>query len=165
MKFCSFCGKQLEDSAVVCDGCNNAVAPAPAPAPAPTPAPVVTPAAPAPAKKNNNILMMIMNLGTDFSVIMSLFCAFTAIANAYIDVNVNIGTYSIYGYGYFEPTGTGAIFSLLFALSANGLAIASLIITLIKRPGLEKILTISMKVFATLMLLIGTFVLIGNAPI
>lgn len=160
MKYCATCNVQFDDSQNFCPTCGGALANYEA-APV-VEAPVVeAPVAEAPAKPSF-LLTLFAFIGKALSILAAMFlgCSF---ANLYIHASLNTSYYS----GYYISTnfhfGEGAaIAGLIFALFALGLAIATFIMTLIKKPSMEKLFKVILKVLAPFALLIVSIVLLSN---
>ncbi|MBR0446969.1 MAG: zinc ribbon domain-containing protein [Clostridia bacterium] len=153
MKVCPNCGAQYDDAINFCSACGTATV---ASAPVVVEAPVVAPAAP--EKKSNPIFGFI---GKILSILSAMFIG-CGIAGSYIDVNVYVGSYSVNGYGYFEPDETCSVFAFLLAMGALAMAVISFIQTLIKKGGIEKIFAAIVQMTLAMAAMIVSIVMMAN---
>ena len=160
MKYCATCNVQFDDSQNFCPTCGGALTNY-----EPTPvveAPVVeAPVAEAPAKPSF-LLTLFAFISKALSILAAMFLG-CSIATPYVYASLNSGYYS----GYYVSTnfhfGEGsAVFGLILALAALGLAVASFIMTLIKKPSMEKLFEAILKVLAPFALVIVSIVLVAN---
>lgn len=160
MKYCATCNVQFDDSQNFCPNCGNALAEY-EPAPAVVPPVVVAPAEEKPAKPPV-IVTLLGFIGEALAILAAMFVG-CAVAAPYIHVSLNSSYYSgYYVSSYFHPEEACSVFALLLALSALGLAVFGFIMTLIKKPSMEKLFQAILKVLAPFALVIVSIVLVSN---
>ncbi len=166
MKICKNCQKQYPDEAAFCTVCGQ-----------PTETyvePVAEPVAPQPVQaisvepqslpvcepqKAESKLSVLFGFIGKLSALFSAFFALVSLAAAYIDVDVNVGSYSIYGHADLEASPFSAVMALLFALTATGFAVFSFVQCLIKRKGIQALFSAITKMVAGMLLFILSIVL------
>ena len=156
MKICKACQKQYSDDVAFCTVCGQPtevyVEPAVVTPVEVAPQPVqVAPVAEPKAESKLSVLFAFIG---KVSAIVSAFFAVISLAAAYIDVDVNIGSYSIYGHADLEAAPFAAVMALLFSLAATGFAVFSFIQCLIKHKGLEALFSAITKMTAGMLLFI-----------
>ena len=172
MKFCSKCGPQLVDEALICTGCGCMVEPTQAPK---KPLPNNTP------PKRNNTLYKIFNFAFAIVAMFCLFALICSIIYAHIRLYIEIDsarsngftasnflygssshyhTHDHHEYAYFLPNNGWAIIALISSFVSLAFGIVSFILALIKKLKIEKIFTsITRLVCGILLVLLSFFTL------
>lgn len=176
MKFCSKCGTQLVDDAIVCTNCGCLVsgAPAQAPTPMPTPTPTAEEVQPLPTRKGTSVAVPILNFVFSILLATALFFILLSIADMVVraDGYGSIQSYSSYssktGYYidvdvdvYAYPSTDYMTVGLIAALAALPVSIISLVFTAKEKLGNEHLFSAIFKVVAAALAV--TLTLCGNA--
>ena len=147
MKFCSKCGHQLVDEAVICTNCGCAVA-----------FPTVRGKSDKEkeiSKNKGRAIVEIFNFVFSLTIILCLF--FVILSFAYADVDFRIyGNWDHYGYGYYMPQPVLMLLAMIttcisFALSATGF-----IITLVNKLESKSVFSASTRLCLSVVLFIAT---------
>ena len=128
MKFCTKCGNELLDYAVVCTKCGCMVESAPQATPNTQSTPFQ------PTANHSSLLPEIFNFIFDLFAILSGLMFGWALSETWISTNAYFSQYtsSVSAYSYLFYDGIYHIFALIAAITATILAITSLIVTLVK---------------------------------
>lgn len=164
MKFCSKCGTQLVDEAVVCTACGCAVQGGAAPTQPLTAEPVQEPSVPKADKKLTKTLVPILNFVALLGIATSVFFVFMALiemnADAYGSAEL---AYSYYSYDIELNLHANVwvdadyIFgAFLAAIIAAPFPIVSLIFTIKEKSKLEKIFSAIFKIVVCALLIVLT---------
>ena len=132
MKYCTKCGHELFDEAVMCVGCGCMVAAIPEAEVAPKPV----------DNDKKNTLSCVFNFVCVILLALSIFHIIIALLEARVETDLNFySDYSYYIYSYFRPDYDILLTSVLLAVPAIGFALASLIISAVKSLKPKYILT------------------------
>lgn len=148
MKYCTKCGKELFDEAVMCTGCGSMVAPLPQEET--KPAPVKT------DKKSN--IVSVFNFISVILIAFGVFHLFLALICARVDTDLHFSSDYSYYYlnSYFDPDYDLMASSFALGIIAAGFSLSSLIITSVKRLKLNYILTAIAELVIAALLVIAT---------
>ena len=146
MKYCTRCGKELHDEAVMCTGCGCMIAPV---FQSTEEKAISTP------KESNFSLIYVFNFIYAILVAFSLLFLLTALFDGYIHSDVTF--YDSNSYSHFSRFILNYDFiaaSFIFSLVGVGFSLASVIIAAVKRAKLKTVLTcISELIIAALIML------------
>ena len=159
MKNCPVCGKELDDSATFCTECGATLEETKAEVATETPvaAPVAEKKAKVPAGPEPIWLLLVNFVSNLFSMLAVLFAGI-AIANPYFNVDVGISsyTYSLYSYETLHPNTACGVVAFVLSIIAIFFATITIILTIVKRSGAEKIVTRVTKYVFDILLIIFT---------
>ena len=146
MYICPNCKKEYESEVTFCSACGTKVEPV-------CVVPVAQPKEPA--------VVALFAFLTKLVNIIVAFCSALSIADPYI--NTSFSKYSSYGYATYHPNEEWATFALIFAFTAIGLAIASLIIACAKKAEQKSKFNAITNLVASTLLFIFSIVLLSFA--
>ena len=146
MKYCTKCGHELFDEAVMCVGCGCMVADIPEAEVAPKPV----------DNDKKSSLSCVFNFISVILIAMSAFHIIIALLSGRVNTNLNFHSdYSYYISSYFWVDEDLLIASTLFAAPAVGFALASLITSAVKRLKSRYILTAIAELSIAMLLIIA----------
>ena len=148
MYICPNCKKEYESEVTFCSACGTKVEPV-------CVAPVAQPKEPA--------IVALFAFLTKLANIIVAFCAGLSIAYPYIDINTSSSKYSSYIYATYYTNWEWATTALIFAFTAIGLAIASLIIACTKKAEQKSKFNAITNLVASTLLFIFSIVLLSFA--
>ena len=159
MKVCNTCHAQFDDSQNFCPTCGCALVEYTPVAPA---APVAPEVVDEPAKAPF-VVTLLGFIGKVLSIFAAMFMG-CAIASPYIRSSLSYSSYTnkYSVYTYLSPDEACAVLGLLLALGALGLAVFELIMTLIKKPTVDKLFAALVKPIAMTALFIVSIVIVSN---
>jgi hypothetical protein len=148
MKYCTKCGKELYDEAIMCTGCGCMVAPLPKQEETKT----------APANTNKGAsLVSVFNFISVIIIALGVFHLFLALIGARVYTNLSFyNDYNYYLHSSFDPDYDIIASSFALGIIAAGFSLTSLIITSVKRLKLNYILTAIAELVIAALLIIAT---------
>ena len=166
MKICKTCQKQYSDDVAFCTVCGQPtevyVEPAVVTPVEVAPQPVQVAPVAQPQQTESKLPVLFGFIGK-LSAIFSAFFALAAVACAYIDVDVNVGSYSIYGHADLEAAPFASAMALLFSLATTGFGVFAFIQCLIKHQGLKALFSAITKMATGMLLFILSIILLSTA--
>jgi hypothetical protein len=154
MKFCSKCGHELVDEAVVCINCGCSVSPAYQQATKAKNASTVTLGTPTTEK--TSVLPCVFNFVFSITAVVSVFFLILSVAWAWISTDIYTSYYSsnISVYAYLYPDAWFAILGLISAIVSCGFGIVSFILALVKKEKLDKLFSSITRLFIGVALIV-----------
>ena len=156
MKFCSKCGNELMDEAVICPKCGCMVNGELTPKKKPV-------ATNAQSTSNEEIKpLSIVNFVHSVMVVIALFWLFLSLGIPYIYTGCYSGYYSDYCNTYFYPASGGLTLTLVSAIAALGVGIASTVLSCTRLNTLKGKLNGILRVIVSVLMIIATIILMAQ---
>jgi len=136
MKFCTKCGHELIDEAVVCTNCgcfvnqSSQVHISESTAP-PTEA----------RKEKSSVLLCIFNFIFSITAAVAVFFLIWSLGWGGVDTSISFPNYSISIYAWFYPNGLLVLIGVLASIVSCGFGIISFILSLAQKEKIDKVLT------------------------
>ena len=152
MKYCTSCGAEMFDDAVMCTKCGRM-------AMSPISNKTSNPQANADSSAQANLIggecksVSVLNFVSTMTIAVALFALISAVANPYVDISES-GYYYKYYSAYYYPDNDLATTALIFSIASFGLGLATMITAIVKRQRSDRLFSsISKLVFGVLLII------------